>query len=296
MPEAVTDAVRRFYSVLPFNYEGSVAESARTVREHNQIVSAYPPLDAVLRTLRAQAVLDVGCGAGWFVNTVAHHYRLPAIGIDLCEPAIERARAVAVELGLGRLVQYRCLDLFEADGSGWQPLTRFALVNSLGVLHHTHDCRQAFLAVAGLVAPGGYLHVGLYHTYGRAPFLELFHTCRQAYQAASTEVERERIEAQALTRYQQLHPPLTDRTMLRSWCRDQVLHPHESQHTFQEVYGWLAACGLECVATSINQFQPLREWTVLFQQEAQLAALSYQRNVKEGRYFPGFFIVLAKRP
>lgn len=296
MQEAVTDAVRRFYSVLPFNYEGNVAESARTVRECNQIALAYPPLDDVLRRFGGATVLDVGCGVGWFTNTVAYHYRLPSLGIDVCEPALQRAWAVARDLGIDGRVQYHVVDLFQATAGDWHATKRFALVNCLGVLHHTHDCRRAFQDVAAFVAPGGYLHIGLYHRYGRPPFLQLFRGEREAYEAASSDAERQAVEEQALQRYRELHPPLTDATMLRSWCRDQVLHPHESQHTFQEVYGWLTACGFDCLATSINRFQPVREWERLFGEEERLAEFSYQRNVKEGRYFPGFFIVLAKRP
>lgn len=293
--DAVTSAVAQFYRELPFNYEQTVEQAAQTIRENNQIASAYPPLDEVLRWERP-SVLDVGCGVGWFVNTVAYHYRLPVVGIDLCEPALERATAVAMRLGVDRVTQYQCLDLFEAPALAQHPLGRFGLVNSLGVLHHTYDCRRAIEAVAELVAPNGYLHLGLYHRYGRAPFLTLFQAYRDAACDPARAGEWEALEAEALRLYQELNPSVTDPTMLRSWFRDQVLHPHESQHTLEEVYGWLTACGFECCATSINRFEPIREWCALFEEEKRLETLSHQRNVKEKRYFPGFFVVLAKKP
>ena len=293
--EAVTDAVARFYRELPFNYEQTDDQAARTAADHNQVASAYPSLDAVLRLARQEAVLDVGCGAGWFVNTVAYHYRLPVVGLDLCEPALDRARAITKCLGMERLVQYHRRDLFQAREAPLCPSGRFFLVNSLGVLHHTFDCRQAFMSIAELVAPGGFIHIGLYHAYGRRPFLELFQPYREAYETASSESGRRAAETQALRLYQELNPSVSDGTMLHSWCRDQVLHPHESQHTLQEVSGWLAELGFTCVSTSINRFEPVRDWRTLFEEERYLSEVSYQRNVVDKRYFPGFFVVLARR-
>ena len=199
------------------------------------------------------------------------------------------------QLGLERWVRYACADLFGAFGGQAGSDERFAVVNSLGVLHHTHDCHAALVRIAQLVAPNGFLHVGLYHRYGRRPFLELFRPHREAYWAAATEAERVAVEEQARQLYQELNPSVTDPTLLRSWCRDQVFHPHETQHTFEEVYEWLSACGFECLATSLNQYLTPADWRELFQEEQKLYELSYHRNVRERRYFPGFFVVLAKR-
>lgn len=58
-------------------------------------------------------ILDVGCGSGWFVNSVAYHYRLTAVGIDLCQAALERAREVSVGLNIGDRTKFMCLDLFD---------------------------------------------------------------------------------------------------------------------------------------------------------------------------------------
>ena len=70
--EAVTASVAAFYRELPFNCETTAEEMGHTIRQYNQIASVYPPLDGVLRGARRGAVLDVGCGIGWFVNTVAY--------------------------------------------------------------------------------------------------------------------------------------------------------------------------------------------------------------------------------
>lgn len=114
--------------------------------------------------------------------------------------------------------------------------------------------------------------------------------------AAGTDEGRRAAERAGLEVYRELNPGVTDEVMLQSWFRDQVLHPHESHHTFEEVYGWLRSWGWTCLATSINRFEPVADWTSLFGAERQMSQLSYALNVQQRRYFPGFFVVLAQRP
>ena len=291
----VTERVTDFYRSLPFNYEQTVAEACRTIQASNQIAEAYPGLDAILAPAKQGVVLDVGCGAGWFVNTVAHYYGLEALGVDLCEPAIHRGQAVSERLGLDGRVRYTCADLFQLKTIQLTRENQFFLVNSLRVLHHTHDCREALLNIAGFVEPDGFIHVGLYHRYGRQPFLDLFQQYRANYETTTVERDRQAIEQQAFRVYKTLHPFTADETLLRSWFRDQVFHPHESQHTLQELYGWLTSAGFQCLSTSINKFQTPNDWDALFEEEKKMYELSYQRNVREKKYFPGFFTVLGQR-
>ena len=155
---------------------------------------------------------------------------------------------------------------------------------SIGVLHHTHDCAAAFRHVASFVPPAGLLFVGLYHAPGRGPFLALF---REVLERAG--------EAAAFARYCALNPGQADPQILRSWFRDQVLHPHESQHTLVEVSGWLDTLGFGLRSTSINRFAPIIDRNALFTLERDYEALSRHRNEVEKRFFPGFFTILAER-
>ncbi len=292
--EKVTEQVAQFYQTLPFNYEGTMEEACRTIQAGNQIAAAYPPLDAILASAEQGVVLDVGCGAGWFVNTVAYHYGLHAVGVDLCEPAIERAQAVSKHLSLDSRVRCVCADLFQLQSRHLPWTNEFFLVNSIGVLHHTHDCREALRSVAALVESNGFIHIGLYHRYGRQPFLDLFKPYREAYDNAINEAARQAVEQQAFHTYRTLHS-FSDETLLWSWFRDQVLHPHESRHTLQEVCGWLTDMGFQCLSTSINAFRAHDNWEALFEEEKKMYELSYRRNVREETFFPGFFTIIAQR-
>ncbi len=288
--ETVTRRTAQFYSSLPFNFHGSTEQAIETIKTQNQI-QVYRDLDEILRKAGSRdQVLDVGCGSGWFVNSVAYHYGLTVTGIDLCEAALERGREVARELGVSKRTGFHSLDLFDVQALG----NTFFVVNSLGVLHHTFDCREALRGISQVLQGGGSLHVGLYHQYGREPFLNLFKPYRQRLSLCSP-AERTEVEGQAYHLYKELNPQITDEAFLYSWFRDQVLHPHESQHTLEEVYSWLVELGLEPLSTSINRFQPVDRWESIFEEEKKSFHLSVQRNCVEKRYFPGFFTVLSRK-
>lgn len=283
MKESVTEKVQEFYASLPFNFHGDLGLALQTIREENAI-AVYPNLEAILSAAPSDAkILDVGCGAGWFAHSLAYRYGLPVTGIDLCEEALERARNVSRALGVADKTAFQRLDLFETATLQ----NKFFLVNSLGVLHHTFDCRLALEGIAGQVQDHGYLHLGLYSKYGREPFLNLFRPFREA--------NSEESEQKAFALYKELNRHIADERFLFSWFRDQVLHPHESQHTLEEVYAWLTELGFECLSTSINRFRPVSDWEELFEEEKKMFDLSTERNCVEKVYFPGFFTILARK-
>ena len=155
---------------------------------------------------------------------------------------------------------------------------------SLGVLHHTDNCAEAIRrCLTHFTAPGGHFLVGLYHKFGRRPFLD--HFAKLKARGAG--------EGELLAEYRRLHP-LEDETHLRSWFRDQVLHPHETQHTLREVVEIAGECGAELVATSINRFAPVDDLDAVLALEPEYEALGAKR-LKAGQYFPGFFVALLRR-
>jgi SAM-dependent methyltransferase len=277
----VSIAVEAFYEELPFNYS-SAEHGAELIRSRDQI-EAYPNVWRLLNGEQPLTVLDAGCGTGWFANTVALYHRLPVTGIDLAVLAFWRAPK-RVQYWVQDFVTFRHQNLLDASQLG-----TFNLVNSLGVLHHTYDLREALSCVAGLVAEEGFLHLGLYHKYGREPFLDLFKRFRAHAKAGSL------VEEEAFTLFCEMNRVISDEQFMRSWFRDQVLHPWETLHTLEEVTGLLAVHGFELRSTSINRFQEIRDLPALFEEEKKYYEYSIERNVRQKIYFPGFFTVLAQR-
>jgi SAM-dependent methyltransferase len=172
----------------------------------------------------------------------------------------------------------------ETDLFAFNPDERFDVVNSLGALHHTPDCPAAVKRAAAWVAPGGWFHLGLYHLYGRRPFLEHF---RKMQESGAT-------NGMLYREFARLTPDITDETHRQSWFRDQVLHPHETQHTLAEAKMWLTEAGFEIVATSLNGFRPMASLDAVIEDEARQESLA-RAALAGGRYFPGFYVVWARR-
>jgi 2-polyprenyl-3-methyl-5-hydroxy-6-metoxy-1,4-benzoquinol methylase len=266
--------VLEFYKSLPFNYQDSVENQVKTIRSRDS-VSAYPVLPPLLK--KSVSVLEVGCGTGWLSNAISFYYKSSVLGLDFNPVAIARARKVAQAMKLK--ASFEVADLFV-----YQPNTLFDVVVSLGVLHHTDNCQAAVRRIClDFVRPGGHVMIGLYHQYGRQPFLDHFQEMK----------ERGATEKEMLAQYRELHP-LKDETHLMSWFRDQVLHPHETQHTLAEMLPILQETGMQLVSTSINRFQPINSVEELLEEEITYRDIAVQR-LQENKYFPGFFVFLAQK-
>lgn len=289
---SAADAVQAFYEELPFNYEASASGQAAMIRAANQI-EAYPPLASLLSSKPGLSVLDAGCGAGWFVNTAARYYRCEVTGVDFCGKAIERAVATADELGVREHVRFVTADLFQVPTL--LPRESFDVLNSLGVLHHTRDARDAFCGLVPLLRPGGFVHLGLYHRYGRWPLMEMFRPVRDAITSASSPEEAGRIEEDGFEAWKALHDPEADPVFQRSWYRDQCLHPHETQWTLQEVLGWFDACDIEPLCCSLDRFASNPDWRALVADEHTQEARAYVELYDNSRFFPGFFVLWGRK-
>jgi len=176
-------------------------------------------------------------------------------------------------------VHFEQANLFE-----YEPNQRADLVISLGVLHHTPDCHAALRRVMnGFVADRGHVFIGLYHKYGREPFLQYFE-----------DLKRDGASDEDLLKAARKLGMGTDDVHVMSWFRDQVLHPHETQHTLEEILPILDECGFRLSSTSINRFGKFSSHQELIREEKKYAEISRER-LRQSSYFPGFFVILAQK-
>jgi len=275
MNDEIATRVKAFYEELPFNYSGNPEETCKDVSA-NPIVG-YPDLDRILKSGQIASFLEVGCGVGWLCNSVALHYDIPIEAMDLTEKAIERAKAVADRLDIGSKTRFQCANLYD-----FNPGKTFDMVTSIGVLPAVADPKMAFMHISRFVASKKYIYLGFYHHYGRKVFREMFDN-----------ILEKQGEKAAWSHYKAIHP-LGDETLMRSWFRDQVVHPHEVWHTLEEVVDWLNESDFRLVSTSINKFREFNSIAELVDMEKDYEALSHRANYVENRYFPGFFTILAR--
>jgi ubiquinone/menaquinone biosynthesis C-methylase UbiE len=94
-------------------------------------------------------VLDYGCGPGTFLSLLAPFCRR-AVGVDITEELVIRAREVSAELGLQNteILQVEDARLPFADGS-------FDMVLFIDVIHHLEDIQSNLKESLRVLKPGG---------------------------------------------------------------------------------------------------------------------------------------------
>ena len=264
-----------FYRDLPFNYYNDKKIALASIKKDDPI-NIYPVLKNVLDTFDYLNVLEIGSGVGWMSNSLNyhHHDKLLSTGIDFNSVATDYSKEVAESLNIKS--NFITSDLFK-----FQSDIKYELLLSLGVLHHTNNCEAAIRHVCKLGKDKSFFLLGLYHKYGRAPFLEYFDNMK------------EKDEDYKFNKYKELHTT-QDEKHLYSWFRDQVLHPHETQHTLKEIVPILESENFKIVSTSINRFDSIKDINNLYNLEKNYYKYAEEKIVKK-EYFPGFFIILAEK-
>ena len=116
----------------------------------------------------------------------------------------------------------------------------FDVIISNGVLHHTNNPKEAFIALTKYLKKDGYIIIGLYHKYGR-----IFTNFQQF------------IIKNLGDRFNFLDRRSTDNNLSSekkyAWFNDQFKNPKESSHTYVEILDWFYQSGIEFIS-SINKF------------------------------------------
>jgi SAM-dependent methyltransferase len=204
--------------------------------------------------LAGKIVLDVGCGMGRFAE-VASRWGARVVGIDLSVAA-----EVAAENLKDRQTTFFQADVFKLP---FAPES-FDYIYSLGVLHHTPDCKAAFEALPKLLKPGGRIAIWLYSKYNnwykmsdvyrkvtrRMPPKLLHSLCYGAVPLYGLHqvlrkiplVGRPASGALAYAIPMSFNP---DRKWRVLDTFDWYSPWYQSKHTYEEVFRWFENCGLE---------------------------------------------------
>jgi SAM-dependent methyltransferase len=207
------------------------------------------------RDLRGKLVLDVGCGMGRFAE-VASRWGARVVGVDLSTAAETAARNLADRPGVS---------IFRADVFSL-PFAEesFDLIYSLGVLHHTPNCEQAFSRLPRLLKPGGTIAVWLYSGYNRwyrmsdlyrrvtprLPSRALHALCYAAVPLYYLHKGLRRVPVVGVKASRLLYCGLP--ISLHSSAAMRVLDTfdwyspdYQSKHTYEEVFRWFESAGLQ---------------------------------------------------
>lgn len=272
--------VLEFYKDLPFNTYSSADEAIKNIKKINP-TKIYPPLEDIIINNVNYNFLEIGCGVGWFSNSLKYNYKnINVVGVDFNPVAIDFALDVQNKLNLNN--KFISKDLFELDD-----YYNYDLINSVGVLHHTNNCLKAIEKIISLSPK--YFFVGLYHKYGRKPFLDHFEKIKYQY----SHLNNNDLEEKLFNEYKKLDTRKMDDLHLRSWFKDQVIHPHETQHTLEEMLN-IVEPKYTVVSTSLNNYKRIENISLVVENEKLLFNYGLQK-LKENKYYPGFFLFLCKK-
>ena len=278
--------VLKFYRELPFNYYSSVEEQSKNILSGEKNFQIYGPLIDELK--KTNSIIDIGCGAGHLANSISYTYpKKKVLGIDFNPVAIKRAKEVSKNLKLN--ARFQESDLFKFSEN-----TKFDIAISIGVLMHTNNCLEGIKhIIEKILSKKGKIYIGLYNKYGRKPFLDYFKKLK----------DKGCNEDELFDKYSDLHSKLKDKIHLKSWFRDQILHPHETQLSIKDIIEFLEKLNFRITNTSINKFKEIKflenmkydqdELEELYLEEKNMEKIG-DKALIEKRYYPGFFTFLAK--
>jgi SAM-dependent methyltransferase len=121
----------------------------------------WPALRARLPDLRGVDVLDLGCGFGWFCRWARQHGAAHALGVDVSEKMLARARATTEDPA----ITYSRADLERLQ----LPAASFDLVYSSLALHYIEALDRLMATVHRSLVHGGRLVFSVEHPIYTAP-------------------------------------------------------------------------------------------------------------------------------
>lgn len=125
----------------------------RTGRLSNQSERLLRQLQITPESVNGLTILDAGCGTGRFAEVLSR-WGARVVAVDLSR-AVEAARENLADHPNACVVQADLLSL------PFAPETFDAII-SIGVLHHTPDCRKTFLSLIPFLKPGGWIAIWVY--------------------------------------------------------------------------------------------------------------------------------------
>lgn len=212
------------------------------------------------KELAGKKILDIGVGTGRFADPVTRSGG-HVTGIDL-SLAVETAMENVGRREGTNIVQANCFDLPFKKQS-------FDVIYSIGVLHHTPDCKAAFEGALPYLKPGGTIVIWLYNAHVWAPG-SLLETVNAAWRSITTRLPSRLLYALCLLELphyylrkipgfeQLLHlllpgfiyhaiPKTNDSERVREHILDTFdwySPKYQSKHTIQEVFDWFEKAGL----------------------------------------------------
>ena len=237
----VSQAVRGMYEENPYpRWLTLQRPQARSLAE------MAPDLAARDSSRTRGSILIAGGGTGQHpIHAALTFPDCEVIAVDLSRASLAYATRMAERFGVTNLT-FRQADILELASWGRQ----FALIESLGVLHHMKDPLAGWRVLAGLLRHGGVMRIGLYSTIARKPLQAAREFARQSGFPGTAEGIRKC--RRAILDLPETHPArvvlISDDFYSSSGCRDLIMHVQEHSFTLLQIAACLRELGLQLLS------------------------------------------------
>jgi SAM-dependent methyltransferase len=242
-PREEAELARRIEALTPV--DDAASHAVRAMYEENPYprwLTMLHPRPQTLAEGAPRSILVAGGGTGQHPIQVALRYpESEVLAVDLSRASLAYATRMAARFGTANL-SFRQADLLRLG----QLARKFDLVESLGVLHHLRDPMEGWRVLAGLLADGGAMRIGLYSERARQPLeAARAHLASLGLDASAAGIRAAR---RALLDLPTGHPARqaaeSDDFFSSSGCRDLLLHVQEHDFTPLRIADCLAELGL----------------------------------------------------
>jgi tetratricopeptide (TPR) repeat protein/SAM-dependent methyltransferase len=256
--DEISRAVRTQYEENP--YPRWVTVQSPSVRTIEKLSSELRPGQEVRVRPRPVPILIAGCGTGIQSIRVAQTYPDSEIlAIDLSLASLAYATRMTERFGISNIT-YRQADILKLGNLE----LRFALVESVGVLHHLDDPMEGWRVLVNLLEPDGLMKIALYSEKARSSV----RAAREFARSLNLPLTPEGIRycRHAIIGLPDGHPvkevmSFNDFFTVDEF-RDMVMHVHERQFTLPRIAACLDQLGLrflgmECARKTRNRFREM---------------------------------------
>jgi SAM-dependent methyltransferase len=270
--DAVSRAVRAQYEDHPYPRWQGRARLAGASAER-VLTGLFPHLAArAIAWPDSPAILVAGCGTGHHSIATAQRFaNCRVTAVDLSLASLAYASRKTREAGLENI------DYAQADILGLGALTqRFDMIESAGVLHHMADPLAGWRVLRGLLAPGGFMKIGLYSERGRRSIV----AARTVVEESGLAADAEGIRAgrDALGALPVSHPArqVVERPdfFSMSTCRDMIFHVQEHRFDLPGIAAMIAGLGLEFVGFELASRASARAYRARFPDDPAMLSLA----------------------
>jgi len=238
--DAVSEKVRAQYEENPYPRWSRMAAGTQTLPVDHYIGMRFPGSPFKPLGNRSLDVLIAGCGTGQHAIQRAQQLQSTnVLAIDLSLSSLSYAIRKTRELGLSNL-RYAQADILALGDD-----RLFDIVDSSGVLHHLKEPLTGWRRLAGLVRPGGLMHIGLYSATSRSDInAARAYLAQQGREYSVTEVRRLRAEFAHRAPGNPLHgiTQFSDFFSM-SECRDLLFHVQEHQFSIPQIADFIRESG-----------------------------------------------------